>query len=101
MTTGGLLIPELPVVVRTQSTGQNWFATTYAKEAVNSDPYYKENLVVGDLPAGQYEVRFPYAGVINHTFIEIRPGRITYLMYQGRKGFHTEYPIAPGLNFQP
>ena len=33
---------------------------TYGGDPANSDPYYNENMAIGDLPAGLYKVTFQY-----------------------------------------
>jgi hypothetical protein len=68
---------------------------------VVSDPYYRENLVVGDLPAGKYELRASYAGY-NHTAdVEIYPGMVSYFVFSGWGGFIIESPPSPGVEFAP
>ncbi|MBE7535826.1 MAG: M23 family metallopeptidase [Anaerolineales bacterium] len=74
---------------------------TYAKEAVNSDPYYQENLVLSDLPAGIYKVTMKYNDKTVQTFVEIFPGQITYFTFTDKNGFQTVPPPAPTLNFLP
>jgi murein DD-endopeptidase MepM/ murein hydrolase activator NlpD len=98
-TTGGNLVPEQTVIVRSKTSGQNWLAKSYGSEAVNSDPYYRENLVISDLPAGEYELRIPYAGYDYKTDIEIHPGTVTYFTFQGYKRFHFDLPPTPGDEF--
>ncbi|MEB2334317.1 MAG: M23 family metallopeptidase [Anaerolineaceae bacterium] len=74
---------------------------TYAKEAVNSDPYYQENLVLSDLPAGIYKVTMKYNDKTVQTFVEIFPGQITYFTFTDKNGFQIVPPPAPTLNFLP
>lgn len=63
------------------------FGWTYQTDSVNPDPYYGENLVIGDIRSGQYDLKvgeirnvlyrdvvFIQAGVVN--FIEIRLDRL-------------------------
>lgn len=83
------------VVIHSLSSGQNWLAKTYGPEAVNSDPYYRENVVVGDLPAGRYEVRIPYAGVNYVLEVEVEPGQVTYFNFRGRVSFTSGSPPTP------
>lgn len=47
-------IAGLPVMVRNDSLQRETYV--YGNERVNSDPAWDENLVLGDLPAGDYEV---------------------------------------------
>jgi murein DD-endopeptidase MepM/ murein hydrolase activator NlpD len=89
------------VIVHSLSSGQNWIARTYGGEAINSDEYYRENLVVGDLPAGMYEIRIAYAGFNNVLQMEILPGVVNYFSFRIRKGFSTEMPPDPGADYTP
>ena len=71
--------------------------------AVNADPYYQENLALGDLPAGVYKVSFRYADEDRdrQTWVEIFPGQVSYFKFDGKNGFSTERPPAPTLDFLP
>jgi murein DD-endopeptidase MepM/ murein hydrolase activator NlpD len=95
MDSGGQLKTGQEVIVHSLSSGQNWLAKTYASEAVNSDPYYQENVVIGDLPAGKYEVRIPYAGMGYVLEIEILPGVVNYFSFSGHTGMSTARPPTP------
>ncbi|MCJ7584677.1 MAG: M23 family metallopeptidase, partial [Anaerolineales bacterium] len=53
------------IIVRSQATQRAWIVKTYGGIGANSDPYYNENLVLSDLPAGVYQVNVPYAGLNN------------------------------------
>jgi murein DD-endopeptidase MepM/ murein hydrolase activator NlpD len=77
------------------ANGRNWFAKTYGAEAVNSDPYYRENLVIGDLPAGEYTIRTAYGGVYYTMDIRIDPGLVSYFMFWGQDGFEIGPPPTP------
>ena len=74
---------------------------TYAKDAVNSDPYYQENLVLSDLPAGIYKVVMEYEEKDLQMFVEIFPGQVTYFTFTDKDGFQIVPPPAPVLNFLP
>ena len=65
---------------------------TYGPRVVNSDPYYQENLVLGDLPADVYKVTFEYESQKQQYWVRILPGRVTYFRFQGSKGFFDEVP---------
>ncbi len=99
--TGGGDLQEHDVRITSIYTGQVWQARTYADGAVNKDPYYQENLVVSDLPAGLYEVSTSYIGKSYTTEIEINPGRVSFLTFHGRDGFRFDQPTAPGADFWP
>ncbi len=88
MGSSGQVLHLQPVTVRNLDTGQIWESVTYGDLATaHSDPYYRENFVLGDLPAGKYEVSTPFLGRINRITFEIFPGRVTYFNYKGRDGF--------------
>jgi hypothetical protein len=46
--------------------------------SVKSDEVWQENFVFADLPAGQYELRFNYAGNNYRREVTIYPGRTTF-----------------------
>jgi hypothetical protein len=82
-----------PVVITSASTGQNWFTRSYsAPTPVNPDPYYQENLVVGDLPAGAYLIRLSYAGRSYSANVQIDPGQVSYFYFYGRAGIIVAAP---------
>jgi murein DD-endopeptidase MepM/ murein hydrolase activator NlpD len=89
------------VLVTNLASDQNWKAKSYGLGAVNSDPYYRENLVIGDLPAGKYKVHIPYAGIDFTLELVIRPGVVSYFTFSGRDGFDTSLPKFPGSDFDP
>jgi murein DD-endopeptidase MepM/ murein hydrolase activator NlpD len=97
----GNKIPYQTVIVRSKSSGQKWEAKSYGLESVNPDPVYQENLVISDLPAGQYEVKIPYLGRDYTHDIEIMPGLVTYLTFRGWHGFFVDPPVLPGSDFSP
>ncbi len=88
MGSGGQILIHQELTITNLESGRIWETVTYGDPlAVNADPYYRENFVVGDLPAGKYEVATPYLGRINRIQFEIFPGKVTYFIYQGREGF--------------
>lgn len=80
---------------------QNWLAWSYGKTAVNSDPYYQENLVIGDLPEGQYLLRTSFGGMNFSVPIEVHAGIVNYFTFQGYRGFSIQPPPMPGAEFTP
>jgi len=74
---------------------------TYAQGAVNSDPYYQENLVLSDLPAGIYKVLMNYKDKDIQFFAEIYPGQVTYFTFTDKEGFKVVPPPPPQLDFLP
>jgi murein DD-endopeptidase MepM/ murein hydrolase activator NlpD len=101
MDTSGQLYTDEILSIKSRKTGQVWKAIPYAGGATNSDPYYQENLVISDLPAGLYDVTISYAARFHYLTFEIFPGRVTYFTFKGREGFSLELPPAPGEDFTP
>lgn len=101
MSTNGQPLEAQLVKVHSQDMAQSWSVNTYSRGAVVSDVAYQENMVLGDLPAGNYEVWIAYAGSIYDLAIEIRPGMVTYFKFRGKNGFTTDLPAIPGPEFTP
>jgi murein DD-endopeptidase MepM/ murein hydrolase activator NlpD len=76
-------------------------ALTYAQGAVNSDPYYQENVVLSDLPAGIYKVTIEYLDERIQTWVEIFPGQVTYFKFTDENGFEIVPPPTPRPDFLP
>lgn len=83
------------VLVENLDTGRKWQVKTYGSLGANSDPYYQENLVLSDLPAGRYQVRVPSSSYRSQLEVDIRPGQVTYFFYRTWIGFSTESPPPP------
>lgn len=101
MRTDGHVAYYHPLKVTSINTGQVWKAHSYADGAVNTDWYYQENLVLGDLPTGRYKIETSYSGKLYTLEFEINPGRVRYLTFQGKHGFRDQPPPLPGVNFHP
>ncbi|MFU8774088.1 MAG: hypothetical protein ACNA8H_16920, partial [Anaerolineales bacterium] len=82
-------------------TNETYRGHTYQRGLINSDPYYQENLVISDLPAGLYEIRIDHLGRRYLLTVEIHPGMVAYFTFLGRGGFGLELPPAPGEDFVP
>ncbi len=74
---------------------------TYGVGAVNADPYYQENLVLSDLPAGLYKITLQYNEKEQQTWVEIFPGQVSYFTFAGQNGFDVVRPAAPTMEFLP
>ncbi len=85
------------VFIRSLATNREWIVNTYGPEAVQPDDYYKENMVISDLPAGRYTVKVVIDGKSFKTEVEIFPGRVTYFTYRHTYGFSAELPPTPGI----
>ena len=97
MNTQKIPLASFPVYVRSVQTNQPWTVMTYGPSIVNSDPYYHENMVLSDLPAGAYEINVPYEGYPNKVVLQILPGQVTYFSFQGFLGFNFDLPATSGL----
>jgi murein DD-endopeptidase MepM/ murein hydrolase activator NlpD len=98
----GALLPQLPVEVRllpSEKPVRTVF--TYAPGAANSDPYYQENMVLSDLPAGIYKILINYNDKNIQFFVEIFPGQVTYFTFTEKNGFQSVTPLPPELDFLP
>ena len=101
MSTNGLLMEHHPILVRNLDSGQAWTVNSYGGSNSNSDPYYRENMVMGDLPAGNYEVWVDYLGKTYDLRVKIQPGLVTFFSFRGGRGFNTFIPTPPGADFTP
>jgi murein DD-endopeptidase MepM/ murein hydrolase activator NlpD len=80
------------VYIRNKDTNQSWMVLTYATNNINRDEYYKENLVLSDLPAGEYLISFTYNGKLKSEEITIYPGAITFFTFHEYTGFSHNLP---------
>ena len=80
------------VLLHSESTGETITARTYSAGPVIPDDYYNENLVFSDLPAGLYRLQVPFAGLNYETTIQIIPGQVTFISFQGFLGFDPSLP---------
>lgn len=86
-----------------EPTNRLWISKSYQNQAINSDPYYKENLTIANIPAGTYIVSIPvtYIGFSYYDEIEIRPGQVTFFKFNLWRGFTGENPPTPEVFFSP
>ncbi len=97
----GNTLNQLEILVHNEKTNEVRLIKTYSGGgAINHDPYYNENLVLSDLPAGLYKITFRFEKNVQ-TWLEILPGQVTYITYQGKQGFSLGLPPAPTLEFLP
>jgi hypothetical protein len=94
-------LQQVEVSVQNTSNNETRIVRTYAPGPVNSDPYYRENMVLGDLPAALYKVSFAYDGKPQQEWVYIYAGQVTYFTFQGAKGFEIGLPPAPALKSLP
>lgn len=98
LNTNGSFLNQQDVYVRNKETRQRWVVRSYGNLAVNPDPYYGENLVLSDLPAGVYEITIDYQEETYHQEITIRPGAISYFLFRGKLSFDTALPPTPSID---
>ncbi len=95
-------ISRKDVIVRSEETKKTYLVKTYGSGgAINFDPYYNENLVLGDLPAGIYKIVISFDKKNIQTWVEIFPGQVTYFTFEGANGFGSNRPSAPSPDFLP
>lgn len=93
----GQLLQLVPVEATSEETGRTRTVRTYGGGAVNSDPYYRENLVLSDLPAGLYRVNMKYNEEPYQFWVEIFPGQVSYFTFTPASGFNLVPPPTPSL----
>lgn len=100
MSANGHVLESQVVQVHSYSTGQNWEVKSYSPGSTNSDPYYRENVVMGDLPAGHYRIWINYNNKVYSQDIEIRQGLVTYFTFKGGE-YSLDLPESPADEFEP
>lgn len=95
--TNGSFLNQHDVEVRNKETRQKWVVRSYGNQAVNSDPYWGENLVLSDLPAGEYEISIDYEEKTYKQDITILPGAISYFRFRGKLLFDQTMPPTPSV----
>lgn len=84
-----------PVVIDSVSQNQQWIVNTYGPGAAIHDTYYNENMVISDLPAGDYIVTVITYAVAHKLKVTIIPGHVTFFSYQNVRGFSVTPPPPP------
>jgi murein DD-endopeptidase MepM/ murein hydrolase activator NlpD len=96
LNTNGSILTGQDVEVESKSNHKVWMIRSYGgSPAVTSDDYYKENLVLSDLPEGDYQLSIDYLETRYKLDFSIHPGAITYFTFKGEKGFNTSPPATP------
>jgi murein DD-endopeptidase MepM/ murein hydrolase activator NlpD len=90
----GQLLQQVEVYVRSEASQEVRMVRTYGGQPVNADPFYRENMAIGDLPAGLYRVTLRFDDKLHQTWIEVYPGRITPLVFRGEAGFQVDDSAA-------
>ena len=100
MDSHGDTLQQVEVTVRNEVTHDQFLVKTYGGGSINHDPYYDENMVLGDLPAGLYKVSFRFEENVQY-WMEVNPGQVTFFTYTAGEGFTVGPPPAPELDFLP
>ncbi len=80
------------VYVKNKQTNQQWMVRTYGPASVNRDDYYQENIVLSDLPQGEYALYFLYQNENYKYDFSIYPGAVTFFKFQENIGFSDKLP---------
>jgi len=95
-------LQQVEIRVKSEKTRESRLVKTYGGGgAINRDPYYNENVVLGDLPAGIYKLTLNFDKKDRQAWVEIFPGQVTYFTFTGDLGFDTSRPPVPTLDFLP
>jgi murein DD-endopeptidase MepM/ murein hydrolase activator NlpD len=96
MNTNGSYLTSQDIRLRELATGRIYEIRSYAPTLVWGDDYYQENLVLGSLPAGDYQVTIPYLEETYTQKITIHPGAVAYFAFRGERGFSLKLPQPIG-----
>lgn len=89
------LLNSQPVTIDAVVGKQQWVVNTYGPGAAIHDGYYNENMVISDLPAGDYIVTIVTYAVAHKLRVTIIPGHVTFFSYQNVRGFSITPPPVP------
>ena len=101
MDTSGKTMQLLNISVDSEAGKDKHIVRTYGGGPINLDPYYQENMVLGDLPSGIYKVTINFDKKNRQTWLDIIPGQVTYFTFTGEHGFELSLPPEPRLDFVP
>ncbi len=97
MGSDGKLSSSTVVIINALSIKREWVVNTYGSGPANPDPYYNENMVISDLPSGDYRVQVVIEGIAYKLNVKISPGRVTFFSFHGAFGFSTRLPPTPSI----
>lgn len=101
MNTNGSYLTGQDIRLRSLASDRIYEIRSYAPNLVWGDDYYQENLVLGSLPAGEYQVSIDY---LDHTYkqnIFIHPAAVSYFSFRGERGFSLKLPPPGDLSWMP
>ncbi len=93
----GTPLRHFQVRIHAYESGRLRRVRTYGPQVVNGDPFYQENLVLSDLPAGWYEIQIQYENEELRQQIQIFPGQVSYFTFRGLEGYELDLPKSPGM----
>ncbi len=91
----GYLLNGWNFILSSLETNRYWVINTYDPDIItyhDQDPYFQENYALTDVPAGKYEFTMWYNGVFYASTIEILPGVVNYINFNGTRGFEKSLP---------
>jgi len=92
----GYLISAQQLTLKSLETGYKYNITTYAPvKHIYSDDYFHENFVIGDIPAGEYEISLLYKYKWYRFDVTIAPGTVNFVTFNGKNGFSQGQPSTP------
>ncbi len=99
----GFPLNKIKVKVISDDMDKTWVVRTYGPTSVNKDDFYQENLVLSDLPAGDYWIEFRVRWKDYRHKITIKPGMVNYFTFLERPGTFSDTLPAPGSGsvFEP
>jgi murein DD-endopeptidase MepM/ murein hydrolase activator NlpD len=92
LNTNGSFLSGQEVIVTSKTSEHKWVVISYHNNSVNGDEYYQENVVLSDLPAGDYTILIVYNEKPLTSEFTIRPGAVTFFTFRGRYGFDFRLP---------
>ena len=95
MSTHGTVLDSYLVTIKSLATGLYTTVKTYAALNVHRDEYYQENVVVGGLPEGLYEINIPYGALNRIVTVQVLPGQVTFFNFYGFDGYEFGGPVKP------
>ena len=85
-------------ILTSLESGRDWVISTYDPDVLtyhSHDPYYQENVVVGGLPEGLYEINIPYGALNRIVTVQVLPGQVTFFNFYGFDGYEFGGPVKP------
>lgn len=76
-------------------TEEHWEGWTYVRNSVRPDDHLSENIVIGDLPAGPYELRATYLFRRYSAQFYLNPGQTNLVRFVAWEGFTIDPTATP------